>query len=665
MDGIGPHNFNCGMDALPTHGLIAVLLIVRSKQGSKLVFHYPAVPNSSKGGSNQNFCSDLDSDLDLDDEDSIASNLSQNNSNGNGGEACRHLGEDTSNADDDRDCETLFGYNFETLESLMSPGRWLNRKKFEVSLEGMTFVGHPVFADASGNWSKENAVNNSNVDLQNDNMDDTDGANDWVPLTHEGTVANHTANITNAAQDPTGIITHDFTHIADSFDTNDGAPLGTSMNSTSTLSGAAIDQMTMFHVIFATYTESSVTAGNLYMNVAKKLSKALHLCQKQDGYVSLESQKILSLKAKGNRMKLTTESLWAQLVESSELAWGMKEIYEKVNSGLVARIRINGTEISLYCPAGSKAAVDVQELHPHSGLLLLEDKDILLRELSHPDSSPLAYFIREQTPTKSLLKHSTILDIPLKDIIYLAQHLLKWRKARSIMPLHPRNTYVVSPQARVEVVPELVPIYARRFAGLPPLPQMLKMLSGRPIKYGLLIPSKDHRAPFMDILAFFVRHGLVIQLKTYGWIKTFRTDRQSGGQSIRSVSHTSLLSPHLKAVDDDNESVRSEQSAVTAVAAAPGLIKEIEPKEAFEDIIRNPMNPTSIESHAIERLLASIIEPELRDHFLQMLPFFDGKHALEEIAAQVQGLKRAKVEEWLAALESQGRLLTFRSLHLT
>ncbi|KXL51484.1 MAG: hypothetical protein FE78DRAFT_135741 [Acidomyces sp. 'richmondensis'] len=570
------------MDALSTHGLIAVLLIVRSKQGSKLVFHYPAVPNSSKGSSNQNFCSDLDSDLDLDDEDSIASNLSQNNSNGNGGEACRHLGEDTSNADDDRDCETLFGYNFETLESLMSPGRWLNRKKFEVSLEGMTFVGHPVFADASGNWSKENAVNNSNVDLQNDNMDDTDGANDWVPLTHEGT-------------------------------------------------------MTMFHVIFATYTESSVTAGNLYMNVAKKLSKALHLCQKQDGYVSLESQKILSLKAKGNRMKLTTESLWAQLVESSELAWGMKEIYEKVNSGLVARIRINGTEISLYCPAGSKAAVDVQELHPHSGLLLLEDKDILLRELSHPDSSPLAYFIREQTPTKSLLKHSTILDIPLKDIIYLAQHLLKWRKARSIMPLHPRNTYVVSPQARVEVVPELVPIYARRFAGLPPLPQMLKMLSGRPIKYGLLIPSKDHRAPFMDILAFFVRHGLVIQLKTYGWIKTFRTDRQSGGQSIRSVSHTSLLSPHLKAVDDDNES----------------------------DIIRNPMNPTSIESHAIERLLASIIEPELRDHFLQMLPFFDGKHALEEIAAQVQGLKRAKVEEWLAALESQGRLLTFRSLHLT
>jgi len=659
MNGFCLKDIDGGMEASSKHGLIAVLLITRSRPGSKLVFHYPAIPNANKGGTKQNFRGDLDSDLESDGEESIAQNLEQNNSNNSRREASQSLG------DDARDCEKLFGYNIEMLESLMSPGRWSNRKKFEVCLEGVTFVGHPIFADASGNWSKENGASSGNIDLQHDNIDDTDGASDWVPLTHDGTFAHQTANITLAAPDSSGIITHDFTHIADSFDSNDGAPLGTSMNSTSTLSGAIFDQMTMFHVVFAMSSDSPAMVGNIYRNIAKKLSKALHLCQRQDGYVSVESQKLLALKAKGSRMKLTPELLWMQLVESSELAWALKEVFEKVNAGTVAGIRLNATEMSLYCRADSTGTVDARELRPHSGLLLLEDKDTLLRELSHPDASPLAYFIREQTPTKSLLKHSTILDMPLQNIVYLARHLIKWRKARAIMPLHPRNIYVVSSQASAETVPELVPIYARRFAGLPPLPQMLKMLSGRPIKYGLLIPSKDHRAPFMDILAFFVKHGLVIQLKTYGWLKTHNNEGEAGGQLNQSAAHISLLSPHLRHVDEDNESVQSEQSAITAVAAVPALIKQDENQETVESIIRNPMKPTRIEALAIERLRISITEPEIRERFLQVLPFFDGEHALEEIVAQVQGLKRAKVEEWLATLESKGRLLTFRSLQPT
>ena len=58
---------------------------------------------------------------------------------------------------------------------------------------------------------------------------------------------------------------------------------------------------------------------------------------------------------------------------------------------------------------------------------------------------------------------------------------------------------------------------------------------------------------------------------------------------------------------------------------------------------------------------ASLEDPELRERFSTLARYFDGEHAFEEIAGG-EGLKRAKVEEWIAELEKGDRIRSVRCL---
>ncbi|KAK0950228.1 Nitrogen permease regulator 3 [Friedmanniomyces endolithicus] len=411
----------------------------------------------------------------------------------------------------------------------------------------------------------------------------------------------------------------------DSLDSRHAISLGTSMESTSTASGLPAEQMVMFQVVFALRGTQQTYTAAIHEHVAKKLSKALHHCQLQHHYVSFEGRKILALKSKAKQNHTTPDNLLTQLVEHSELAWALKEIYEKIAVNDVAGIRLNGTPISLHIPPEDPPPTTPSSppLTLHSALLLLEDKEALLNSLSHPEASPLAHFIRSHTPTKPLCKLATNLNIPLNEILYLSHHLIKWRKARAILPLHPRNTYVLHPDAPIDNLVELIPIYAARFAALPTLPQMIKVLSGKPMVYGLLIPSRDHREPYMEILAFLDRHGFVARLQTFGWL------RSGGGGEERG----------------EIEDVGTRHDG--------GVLRE--------RLILDPADPGTEEGEALDRIVSSLEDAELRERLPQMLIYFDGQHALEDIAVR-EVLKRAKVEEWIALLQTEGHLVIFRAI---
>lgn len=161
-------------------------------------------------------------------------------------------------------------------------------------------------------------------------------------------------------------------------------------------------------------------------------------------------------------------------------------------------------------------------LSPHSALLLLEDYETLLKEIEDDAkelSKPLAFFIRNHTPTKSLQKLSVALQLDLKDVQFLAGHLIYWRRARAIPPLHPRDTYIVSPNADLRALSSAIPAYAARFLSLPPLPKILQMLSSQVKPYGNHMPSKDHKEAYMGILAWLMRGGWVTQLRTFAWLR--------------------------------------------------------------------------------------------------------------------------------------------------
>lgn len=668
-------------------GLIAVLLITRSRPGPKLVFHHPPIPqnNNLPTSSNRGESPGDSSDSETDDDDEIPRD-GDHRRRGASDSTVRHLGTGTPYIANP--LENVLGYNVESLERLLSPGRWCEKKKFEICLDGVTFVGLPVYAKENGTWvSRDDAdaerQRRVNDPLKHpslpkiDSVDNSEAESQQHSPDKELTSSVAGIKIT-APEPPAPHLTADYNHVPNSFDSHGIASLGTSMNSASTTSVAVAEQMTMFHVVFAlsgNANEHTVQAADLYEHVAKKLSKALKYCQKRSNYVSVESRKLLAMKQRARAEKTDPLTLWTQFLSHSELAWALQEVYNRISVHEVAGVRLDGMEMSLQIPPKQDASE--LEVTPLSALLLLEDRDTLIRALDdHRDSSLLSYFIRESTPTKPLAKQATKLGIPEKTLLFLAQHLVKWRKARPIVPLHPRNIYIIHPHAPLGKLRALGEQYGKRFPALPSMETMLAMLGGRPVKYGALIQSRDHRHPYMGILAWLVRHELVAPLRTFGWLKIVEGAGDHGLETdqagLRPMPVSRLLGVRSNA-SDDGSSVASDQTAfptgvpqMQAGTSAPGSTTKDEHDQEENDegslgIITNIRDPSPAEKAALRSIEASLEDAELRDRFSSLVGYFDGSHAFEEIAGR-EGLKRAKVEDWIGELEKGGWVKSVRCL---
>ncbi|KAK3683158.1 Nitrogen permease regulator 3 [Vermiconidia calcicola] len=667
--------------------LVAVLLVTRSRPGPKLVFHFPPNPQASRSirGTDSNGC-DSDENSESDTAIGEVKSVLRGNAAGEFVEDRTKLHDTTSGSTTNGD---LLGFTEESLEKLLSPGCWSDRKKFEVCLDGLTFVGHPIYAAQDGSWTRRHTHDH---DVRSE-------ADKEKPVTPVKTALQlgGAGNDVNAARPHPGIAiaepqtpakaAHDFTHVPESLDSRAGQSFATSVNSGSSASAPTPEPLLSFNVVFVLANSRSTQnisreTSLVYSHVAKKLSKALNYCQKQLSYIGVESKKLLTVKAKAKQDGVDTSALCGRMIETSELAWALKEVYERISMGAIAGIRLNGMEMSLQIPlADSSSTGETSDLNIHAAILLLEDKDTLLRGLDHPDASPLASLIREHTPTKSLQKHAVKLGMQVNDVLYLARHLMKWQKACTIAPLHPRNTYIVGRAAPIYRLEQYTPEYAQRFSALPSLPQVLKVLSGRPVKYGMLIPSRDHRAPYMDILAYLVRHRFVEQLKTSGWLwapllsvavsreAAGRVRNQEPNKNKRPLSVASLLSPQLRPVgDDDAASVSSERTAIP-VSIAETMKGQASDNELHHEadsshaeswnIITEPLDPSLEDSRRLEYIKDTVDDEELQDRLPSLLQYFNGKAVFEEIAAR-EGLKRSKLEAWLDMLQSEDFLLTYR-----
>jgi len=342
------------------------------------------------------------------------------------------------------------------------------------------------------------------------------------------------------------------------------------------------------------------------------------------------------------------------------------------------------------------------ELARHFALLLLDDEATILKdiELSAGEmAGPLAHYIRSSTPTKSFAQISTIANIPLQDIQFLASHLIYWRRARAIPPIHQHDTYIVSPNADMRRLSTAIPLYSATFPTLPSLPKMLSMLSGPPKPYHALIPSKDHKAAYFDILAWLLRGGWVTQLRTFAWIRvsaevkaavaaemdreaaathahTSPPPRQSIISSRRRPSISSpsqsdgpgppdLPSGYLSPPHHSCSSSSPPPSNASFSPAHTATNPSSPPTTFTPTIILNPHKSLSLESRYITHIATStstssfLPDQETRDAWPLFVKYFNGQHALEKIATR-EGWKRKKVAGVLARMEAVGVVVVGR-----
>ncbi len=581
----------------PASNLHAILLVTKSRSlGPRLVFHYPPLSpsaaalaaakdpawfrNQTSTVSADSRSSDSDWDSSIDSDEDNDAEIGSRTSGGRGsGRTASGIGfrerdrsklvaggwgkqetideEDAGNGEGesssrhrrtggDHDWDTVMGFKTDALEKMLSPSREYNKRRFELGVESIVFVGAPMFVRDDGSWKK--LKRKKKLRSQQEMLENGDLVKDMSIKNGTHSPEESDEPVPEPFVYPAGFepgYGHDSTSGPHS-----GAPseAGSDTRSTSTTHDSNPD-MTMFNVVFVLNPpalEYQQRVKDMYDNVSRKYAKALKYEEARFQYVWRESKRIIDIKQRAKEAHESLTATWRRIVAMSPLAKSIAIMFDAISNDKIAHIHFDATfNTSFQIPQADSTPYLPNALEPqmpglwlttsnvmleddeapmtqHAALLLLEDTETLIKDLGGEttgNSAAIAFCIRNLIPTKSLLKISKRHNILAQDMEYIASHLVYWRRARLIAPLSPRDTYIVSPNADMTVLPAAIAVYTKRFPTLPSLPKMLSMLSGTPRPFRNFIPTAEHRDAYMEILAWLMRGGWVTQLRTFAWVR--------------------------------------------------------------------------------------------------------------------------------------------------
>lgn len=384
--------------------------------------------------------------------------------------------------------------------------------------------------------------------------------------------------------------------------------------------------------------------------------------------------------------------LYHEILSQSSLARGIANVYSGISSSQIAHITSTPTlSLSLQIPLprsisvlpslispplpglwlttattipiDDDAHISSSQLASHFGLLLLSDLNTILTDVNSTDSpltAPLVHYLRVSKPTKSFYQISQSSGIALSDIQFLASHLIYWRRARAIPPLHQRDIYIVSPNTDMSKLAAATHTFAKIFPTFPALPKILGMLSSAPRPYSTLIPSRDHKEGYMDILAWLFCGGWVTQLRTFAWTRVLphlvravekgaEPEKQPRKPTAKADVQEYILDGPHSASPPISSTHSSTHTTLPFVPSSP-LPSSV--------LISRPNHPTSDSSRYLTAISDYIMEEqgaETQKAWNDCVKYFDGKHALETIAVR-EGWKRKRVGELINGWESMGVL---------
>ncbi|KAH8693259.1 UPF0171 domain protein [Talaromyces proteolyticus] len=749
----------------PEPWLVAIILVVQSRAGPRYVFHTPANPDLEKllGPSSRRGKATNDSDpdeesessSDEDDEPSVLGGTPgprQNtaNTDDNASTATSSVGGDsqrppslnsgktrkkTANSDVEESpdltatgrggnasvansrasWDSVFGLPSDVWEKLLSPSRTWHKRRFEVGINDLAFVGWPVFVRDDGHWRKKrrrkkkkpksvSVKHESNNKDENDESAEEDSENDTKedPSNDDGDEKRRDA--CNRQDQP-----------------------GTTE--------ADKDSMTMFNVVFVMappQLEYSVHLKEMYEHVTKKFSKALKYEQDQSDYVWKEAQHILQIKERARERDVSAEGVHEELVSKSSLAAAIHSVFDKISKSDIAFVSLKSRTADFQIPpttsiselplasdpslagmwlttANSVTAehdpgleAPNQVLAKHFALLLLESEASILEALKGSELAPvLTHYIRSSKPNKSFAQISAHSGIPLDTIHDLAQHLVYWRRARAIPPLHQRDTYIVSPNCDLSQLKRATLAYAAAFPTLPSLPKMLSALSGTPRSYASFIPSKDHKETYFAILAWLLRGGWVTQLRCFARVKVTpeikiavdRAERKAQVEKYMSRSTGSSTNDDAASSDDDGGSSSSSSldsqisDTLTPIPGRRDSDDHYRLSNSYMDrnshlsmssLILFPHRASPTESRWLDEIMsrfpdrAASSQPDsstvsadgddsaatdsLKTHWPRYVKYFNGMDALEKIAVR-EGMRRKVVWQLLQRWGVGGQLV--------
>ena len=296
----------------PNPCLLGILLVTRFDSDPKVVFHYPPRPGEDDPSLSKYFTRSVD--------DGITSSSEEENSSTSEDED-QPISPDTKPKVNDKPqdpdvddtgsaspekhdgmttperhfrWDDLFGYSSDQLAKLLCPAHSSHKKKFEVALNDIVFLGRPIYARKDGQWRRSKHRPMSYKATIDQNQDGTDDKT-TLPAIED---FSETSGAETEADRPTKVFAN-----ATSQTPNDiiEKPEAVLHEGNEHLPSETKDELTMFHVLFILDPpplEYHLRIKEMYDNVVKKLSRAMKWEQVRSSYVSKESIAIARLTKK-------------------------------------------------------------------------------------------------------------------------------------------------------------------------------------------------------------------------------------------------------------------------------------------------------------------------------------------------------------------------------
>ena len=701
--------------------LVAILLVIqpRSGSGARLIFHYPPEPLSAEedpaGTGELDQWNEYTSSSSANDDSSTEEEVHKL-APGDGHKAKQRNGLSTALTDEEDDkehskgdqkhdehqwtpsWEPLLGLGSSGLAGLLAAGRLWHRRKFELGINDLCFVGRPVFVREEGHWKRQKTrkAAQSNASLP-DQIVDVDAAAQEDPTDETGEESTDAENET-ASQERS--------------------------------------QLTMFNVVFVLdppTLEHDLRVTEMYKHVVKKFTRALKREQARHDFVWKESEIIQSIKSRHMVQHSSAQALYGELLSRSQLAGVIASVYRAISTSRIAQINLSpSTSVILQIPPVASISVlpsltdppvpaglwlttfndatpsssGIEGLGASSAAQLAKPETLLLKEapqriIKEAQASrarlaaPLTKFVTAVNPTKSFHKIAATSQISLRDIRFFANHLITWRRAMVIPPLHQRDTYIVSPNADMSKLRSACKAYNAAFPTLPGLATILGALSDTPRPWMSLIPSSDHKDAYYEILAWLMKGGWVTQLRTFAYVKVSlevkKAVREQEEKEKAAKKEQDLQEKEELKIADENSNAPEESKEITNFETEfanneqsqrrPSLVSRLSSDQRQNNLsskaahdpnaaslILNPSRASPLESKWLDYIANSFLttqyspmevsfeeREELRTHWLRFVKYFNGSEPLEYIPVR-EGLKRKYVWDLLAkmGLDSDG-----------
>ncbi|KAF9485215.1 hypothetical protein BDN70DRAFT_796462 [Pholiota conissans] len=421
----------------------------------------------------------------------------------------------------------VLGYEAEFLAYILCPQKSLCHAKFELVIDDLAFIGHPVCAESDGSWRFKPEK------IQPDARRDESEAGNSTTEEHR-------------SADP-------------------ASP------ASETSSGSKSAWLQTFHVVLVLDLPdpSSSSSGNLakyfnilYEQIAFTLTAVLYQEQVLSNFVEKECDRLLALKENCISKGCSFSKYSTQALETSSIAPAMKTIYEAIKASDLAYVTINYLPLQLQLPPHVDALLHSQDdqradfmdpsdddsnllwgqsmslgwklptMAPWKTLVLLDDEGEMdpYTALRGPQNSAedrqlaegIVRFLETASINLPLFDMANILDWDLESQVYpIVRWLVLHRRAKIVDVVHSGlKTVFALPPKFDEPLAELSAKFKDAFPQsiIPPLPRLLATISASSSKQGenhffaSVVKSKELVRTYLDVVHWMLKRNMLITL---------------------------------------------------------------------------------------------------------------------------------------------------------